>query len=61
MREAIDFTIAIIFSGSLTFGGGYSIKQIHDYVKKETIEQVSHGLSSSEAQANLLTGEKLSF
>ncbi len=61
MREAIDFAIAIIFSGSLIFGGGYSIKQIHDYVKKEAIEQISQGMSSSEAQANLLTGEKLDF
>lgn len=61
MREAIDFAIAIIFSGSLIFGGGYSMKQIHDYVKTETIEQISMGLSSSEAMANSLTNEKLDF
>lgn len=61
MREAIDFAIAVIFRGSLIFGGGYSVKQVHDYVKRETVEQISRGLSSSEALGNSLTGEKLDF
>ena len=61
MREAIDFAIAVIFSGSLIFGGGYSIKQIHDFLKRESIEQISKGLSSSEALARGLTGEQLDF
>lgn len=61
MREAIDSAIEVIFSGSLIFGGGYSIKQIHGYVKKEIIEQISQGLSSSESLANGLTGETLDF
>ena len=39
MREAIDFAIAVIFSGSLIFGGGYSIERIHDLVKREAVEQ----------------------
>ena len=61
MREVIDFAMAIIFSGSLLFGGGYTIKELHDIIKKECIGQVSQGLSSSEKLANALAGEKLDF
>lgn len=61
MREVVDLIMAVVFSGSFLFGGGYTIKEIHDYVKKECIEQVSQGLSSSEEMAQALTGESLEF
>ena len=59
MRDVIDMIAALVFSGALVFGTGYSVKQVHDIIKKEALEQVSKGLSSSEELARALTGESL--
>ena len=61
MKEAINFALAVFFSGSLLFGGGMTIKAIHDFIKSRALIQVSEGLSSSERLANSLTGEKLDY
>ena len=61
MKDVIDMIAALVFSGALFFGTGYTIKQAHDIIKKEALEQVSKGLSSSEELANGLTGETLDY
>ncbi len=61
MKDVVETIAALVFSGALFFGGGYTIKQAHDAIKKEVLMQVSEGLSSSERLANALTGEKLDY
>jgi len=61
MRDVVDMIAALVFSGALFFGTGYTLKQVHDVIKKESLEQVSKGLSSSEELANALTGESLDY
>lgn len=61
MKNVVELTVALIYSGTLLFGGGYGIKTIHDEVKRAALTKVSKGLGSSEALANALTGEKLGF
>ena len=61
MKEAINFVLAIIFSGAFLFGGGMTIKGIHDLIKNEALKKVSKGLSSSEKFANALTNERLDY
>lgn len=55
MDKIIDIFIDIIFALILTFGASYSIIEIHNFVKKETISQISNGLSSTEKLSNALT------
>ena len=55
MNKIIDIFIDIIFAIILTFGASYSIIEIHNFVKKETISQISNGLSSTEKLSNALT------
>lgn len=59
MNELVNILTALVMTGVLLFGTGTGIKYIHDTVKKETLEQISKGLSSSEEMANRLTGETL--
>ena len=33
MKEAIDLVIAIIVSGGILFGGSYTLKEVHDFVR----------------------------
>jgi|GEM_PF-1465298 len=61
MNQMISDLVAVIYTGLLLFGGGYTIKEVHDFVRYETLKQISKGLSSSESLANALTGEKLDF
>jgi len=61
MGRVISDLVALIYTGLLIFGGGYTIKEVHDFVRHETLKQVSKGLSSSESLANALTGEKTGF
>lgn len=61
MKTTINDLIAIILTSGLAYGLGYGFKQTHDFVKQETLEQISQGLSSSEKLANRLTGETLDF
>lgn len=61
MNEITNLITALIFSGSLIFGIGLTIKTAHDYVRQEVLSQISQGLSSSEELANALTGEKLDY
>lgn len=61
MKAVIDFILTLIFSAGFLFGNGLAIKKIHDFVKKEAIEQFSKGLSSSEEMANRLTKQKLPY
>ncbi len=61
MRAILDLMAAIIVSLSLLGGSGYAIRSLYLGVKKAAIEQISKGLSSSEKQAQLLTGQKLPF
>lgn len=61
MRDLISTAIAIIYSGGLLFGAGYTLKSIHDEVRKATLTKVSNGLGSSERLSNSLTGEKTDF
>ncbi len=61
MRAIIDLVITLTINASLLWGTGYTIKKVHDVVKKATIEQISKGLSSSEELANKLTGKKLPY
>lgn len=61
MEDIVNLITAFIFSGILFFGTGHTLKQIHDFVKKETLLQISKGLKSSEQIANALTGEKLDY
>ncbi len=61
MGRVISDLVAVIYTGLLLFGGGCTIKEVHDFVRYETLKQVSKPLSSSEALANALTGEKTGF
>ena len=61
MRDLISTAIAIIYSSGLLFGAGYTLKSIHDEVKKAALTKVSQGLGSSEKLANRLSGEKTAF
>jgi len=61
MEQLISDLVAVIYTGLLFFGGGYTIKEVHDFVRYETLKKASKPLSSSEALANALTGEKLDF
>jgi hypothetical protein len=58
MKAVIDLVIALAVNASFIFGAGYSIKKVHDVVKKAAIEQISKGLFSSEELANKLTGRR---
>lgn len=55
MDKIIDIFMDIIFAIILAFGASYSIIEIHNFVKKETISQISKGLSSTEKLSNALT------
>ena len=61
MKEAIDLVIAIIVSGGILFGGSYTLKEVHDFVRYEALKKASKPLSSSEEMAQKLTGMKLDF
>ncbi|MGH1469285.1 MAG: hypothetical protein ACRBBP_10485 [Bdellovibrionales bacterium] len=61
MKDLISTAIAIIYSSGLLFGTGYTLKSIHDEVKKSALIKVSQGLESSELLSNSLTGEKTDF
>lgn len=61
MKDIVNLVTALVFSGALFAGSGYTIMKIHDVIKKETLTQISKGLSSSEKLANSLTGERLDF
>lgn len=61
MNQFISDLVAAIYTGLLLFGGGYTIKEVHNFVRYETVKKISKGLSSSEALANALTGEKTDF
>lgn len=61
MKDVIESTIAAIITSVFLFGGGYTLKEIHDYVRYETIEQISKGFSSTEELSKALTGEKTRF
>jgi hypothetical protein len=61
MRDLISTAIAIIYSSGLLFGTGYTLKSIHDEVKKAALTKVSQGLGSSERLSNSLTGQKTDF
>jgi len=45
MKDVIDMIAALVFSGALFFGTGYTIKQAHDIIKEGALEQISKGLS----------------
>ena len=61
MNQLISDLVALVYTGLLLFGGGYTIKEVHDFVRYETLKQDSKPLSSSESLANALTGESLGF
>lgn len=61
LGSLLNDIIAIFITGSIFLGAGYSLKKTHDFIKKETLLQISKGLSSSEKLANELTGQKLDF
>jgi hypothetical protein len=61
MRDLISTAIAIIYSSGLLFGTGYTLKSIHDEVKKAALAKAAKGLGSSESLANKLTGEETPF
>ena len=61
MRDLISTATAIIYSSGLLLGAGYTLKTIHDEVKKATLAKVSQGLGSSERLSNALSGEKTDF
>lgn len=55
MKAIIDLILTLIFSAGFIFGNGLAIRKIHNFVKKEAIEKISQGLSSSEELAKRLT------
>lgn len=61
LGNLLNDIVAIFITGSMIFGAGYTIKEAHDFIRKETLSQISQGLSSSEELANALTGEKLPY
>lgn len=61
MGQLVSDIAAVIYTAFLLFGSGYTIKEVHDFVRYEALEQVSKPLSSSESLANSLTGETLGF
>jgi hypothetical protein len=61
MENLIETIIALIISSVMLLSGVYTVKEIHDVVKFESLNQISKGLSSSEKMANALTGETLDF
>lgn len=61
MRDLISTAIAVIYSGGLLFGTGYTLKSIHDEVKKAALTRVYKGLGSSERLSNSLTGQRTDF
>ena len=61
MNNLVNTAIAIIYSGGLFFGAGYSLKVVHDEIRKAALTKAAKGLSSSEQMANSLSGEKTDF
>jgi hypothetical protein len=61
MENLIETITALTITGLIALGGVYTAKEMHDFVKQESLNQVSKGLSSSEKMANALTGEDLGF
>ncbi len=57
----IETLVALVIKSGLIFGTSKSVIWIHDEIKKETIHQVSKGLSSSEKMSQALTGESPGF
>ena len=61
MNQLVSDIVAVIYTGLLLCGGGYTLKEVHDFVRYETLKKVSEGLSSTDALSNALTGEKTDF
>ena len=61
MENLIETIVALIITSGLIFGSTKSLIWVHDEIKKESLRQVSQGLSSSEALANALSNESLEF
>ena len=41
MKEIIDLLIAIVISSIFLLGGGYTLKEVHDFVKYEALKKAS--------------------
>ncbi len=61
MNNLVNTAIAIIYSSGLFFGAGYSLKTIHDEIKKAALAKTTQGLGSSEKLANSLSNQKTDF
>lgn len=61
MENLIETLVALLITSGLVFGASKSVLWVHDEVKKEVLNQVSKGLSSSEEMSQALTGERLEF
>lgn len=61
MNDLINILTALTITALLSAGTAKVFYEVYDTIKRESLEQVSKGLSSSEELANALTGEKLSF
>ena len=61
MENVVETIVALVITSGLIFGTGKSLFWLHDEVKKETLLQISDGLSPTEELSTRLTGEKLDF
>ena len=61
MENIIETLVALVITSGLIFGTSKSVIWLHNEIKKETLNQVSEGLSSSEQMSQALTGEFLEF
>ena len=61
MENLIETIVALVITSGLVFGSTKSLIWAYDEIKKESLSQVSQGLSSSEALANALTDQHLGF
>jgi len=61
MENVIETLVALVITSGLLFGTSKSVIWLHDEIKKESLNQVSKGLSSSEEMSQALTGERLEF
>lgn len=57
MKNLINELVTIVIYLSLLFSTGKGFVLLHETVKRETLTQISKGLSSSENLAKALSGE----
>ena len=61
MEKIIASIVVIIYLVLFSFGGNYTLKQVHQFSRDLAFNKISQGLGSLERSTRIMTGGKVDF